>query len=271
MTRGIGGIDAIQGTLPAGAGDVLALLTQLGDVWLLIVVLSLVYWFRARQPGAYAIMALLGGLALVVGLKAFFGLPRPPSMLRLVVVDGFGFPSGHAIAATVGWGVLALVLDEPDRHVRVGGAAAIVAVVAFTRVGLGVHYVVDVIAGIAIGLAYLGSVWAIAGRDPERAGVIAAVVAFVGLLLSGGASDAVLLFGGVLGGLLAWRYTKVPHQPWRRDGVLPATVGGGVVGGTLVVGYGGPLLTPIAFLLGLVSVAIVIGLPAISEGVDGIG
>jgi membrane-associated phospholipid phosphatase len=271
MTRGIGGIEAIQGTLPPGSGDVLALLTQLGDVWLLIVVLSLVYWFRARRPGAYAIMTLLGGLALVVGLKAIFELPRPPSMLRLVVVDGFGFPSGHAIAATVGWGVLALVLDEPNRRIRVGGAGAIVAVVAFTRVGLGVHYVVDVIAGIAIGLAYLGLVWTIAGREPERAGFVAAVGAFVGLVLSGGASDAVLLVGGTLGGLLAWRYTDVPHQPWQRNGVLPATIGGGVVGGTLVVGYGGPLLAPIAFLLGLVSVAIVIGLPAITEGVAGIG
>ena len=271
MTRGIGGIDAIQGTLPAGGGDVLALLTQLGDVWFLVVVLSLVYWFRARRGGAYATVTLLGGLALVVGLKAFFGLPRPPSTMRLIAVDGFGFPSGHAIAVTVGWGVLALVLDEPDRRVRVGGASVVVLVVAVTRVGIGVHYVVDVVAGVAVGLAYLGFVWAIAGRDPERAGLVAAAVAVVGLVLSGGASDAVLLFGGVLGGLLAWRFSEVPHRPWQTEGVLPATVGGGVVGGTLVVGYGGPLRPPVAFLLGLVAVAIVIGLPAVSEQVAGRG
>lgn len=261
-TRGIGAIDAIQGVLPSGAGDVLAVLTQLGDVWLLVVVLSLVYWFRDRESGAFAILTLLGALALVVGLKSAVAWPRPPPATRLVAVDGFGFPSGHAIAATVGWGALAITLDEPSPRVRYGVATAIVLLVAITRVGLGVHYAVDVLAGMAVGVGYLLMITALAGRDPLRAGGIAAIAALAGIGLSGGASDAVLLAGGVVGGLIVWREAGIPRQPWRKEGFIPAVIGGGIVGTALLVGYGGPIGLPVAFLLGLVAVGVVIGLPA---------
>lgn len=267
MTRGIGLVEAIQGLLPAGAGDALWLLTQLGDVWFLVGLLSLVYWFRARERGAFALLTLLGGLALVVGLKALFGLPRPPPGLRLVGVDGFGFPSGHAITATVGWGLVARTLDRPARRVRYGAAIAVVLLVSFTRVALGVHYGVDVVAGMVVGLAYLVLVTGVAGEDTERAGLLAAAVALVGVIISGGASDAVILFGGVLGGLAAWRVTAVPRRPWQRSGVLPAAVGGSVVAGTMLVGYGGPIALPVAFVLGVAAVAVVIGLPAASDRV----
>lgn len=270
MTRSIGAIEAIQGVLPPGGDGVLAALTQLGDVWFLIVVLTLVYWFHDRENGAFAILTLLGALALVVGLKSAFGLPRPPPTVRLVAADGFGFPSGHAIAATVGWGALAMALDEPSRRARYAAAAGIVLVVSVTRVGLGVHYAMDVLAGVAVGIAYLLVVHAVADRDPGRAGVVAGVVALAGVGLSTGASDAVLLAGGILGGLLIWRVASVPRRPWDRAGIGPAAVGGGVVGGTLAVGYGGPIGLPVAFLLGFVAVVTVIGLPTASRWI-GIG
>ncbi len=265
MTRGIGLVDAVQGLLPTGAADVLGLLTQLGDVWFLVVVLSLLYWFHDRENGAFAILTLLGALSLVVGLKALFGLPRPPPPTRLISVDGFGFPSGHAIAATVGWGALAVALERPEPAIRYAVAISVVLVVSFTRVALGVHFAVDVVAGMAVGIGYLVVVTWVAGRTTETAGVIAAAVALAGVVLSGGASDAVLLFGGVLGGLLTWRYTSVPQRPWRQNGALPAAVGGSLVAGTLLVGYGGPIARPVAFLLGAAAVGVVIGLPAASD------
>lgn len=270
MTRGIGLVDAVQGLLPAGAGDVLALLTQLGDVWFLVALLALVYWFHDREHGAFAILTLLGGLALVVGLKSFFGLPRPPPAMRLVGVDGFGFPSGHAIAATVGWGALAVALDRPTRSTRYGIAVAAVLLVSFTRVALGVHFAIDVVAGMAVGVSYLFLVTRVAGRDVEAAGLLAAAIALVGVILSTGASDAVLLFGGVVGGLLTWRFTSIPQRAWQREGALPAAVGGSVVAATVMVGYGGPIVGPVAFLIGVGAVAVVIGLPAASERI-GIG
>lgn len=269
-TRGIGAIDAIHGVLPPGAADLLAVVTQLGDVWLLVVVLSLVYWFRDRESGAFAILTLLGALALVVGLKTAIAWPRPPPAIRLVAVDGFGFPSGHAIAATVGWGALAITLDEPSPRVRYGVAAAVILLVAFTRVGLGVHYAVDVIAGMAVGVVYLLVITVLAGRDPMRAGGLATIAALAGIGLSGGASDAVILAGGVVGGLIVWREAGIPRQPWRIEGIVPAAIGGGAVGAALLVGYGGPIGLPVAFLLGLVAVGVVIGLPAASLRV-GIG
>ena len=52
--------------------------------------------------------------------------------------------------------------------------------------------------GWAVGLGYLVLVTHVAGENTERAGLIAAAVAIVGVAISAGASDAVLLFGGVI-------------------------------------------------------------------------
>ncbi|MFB6198159.1 MAG: hypothetical protein ABEI52_07825, partial [Halobacteriaceae archaeon] len=42
------------------------------------------------------------------GLKAFFGLPRPPASYHVITADGYGFPSGHATAASITWLTLAV-------------------------------------------------------------------------------------------------------------------------------------------------------------------
>ena len=162
MTRGIGGIEVLQSLLPSWAIDGLGLLTTLGDTAFLLAVFVALYWFYDRDQGAIALVIFLGGVLLITGLKTALGLPRPPASLRLVEEGGFGFPSGHAFGATVGFGLLALVLRSPSRPVRVALAVAAVVIVSTSRVAIGVHYAVDVVAGIAVGLAYLGVAWHVA-------------------------------------------------------------------------------------------------------------
>ena len=112
-------------------------------------------------PLVYLAAALLGAV-LQAGLKEFFEVPRPAAALGLEDVRILGalprsytFPSGHAVfggvtAATLGW----------RRGWRWKGAVWLFAIlVAWSRVYVGVHYPLDVIAGLGIGAAIGWIVW----------------------------------------------------------------------------------------------------------------
>ena len=73
--------------------------------------------------------------------------------------NGASFPSGHAQAAVVGYAVLLLVflpvLRGVVRRTAVVGAVLMVLGIGLSRVALGVHYVSDVLAGYALGAAWV--------------------------------------------------------------------------------------------------------------------
>jgi undecaprenyl-diphosphatase len=75
------------------------------------------------------------------------------------------FPSGHALGASIGCCLLLLItlrfLPRRGRIAAVIAAVLIVGVVAVARVVLGVHYVSDVLAGIALGVGWVAvTTWA---------------------------------------------------------------------------------------------------------------
>ena len=70
----------------------------------------------------------------------------------------YSFPSGHAVASTVFYGALCVLVLQRVRSpawrvAALAGAVAMVLLVAFSRVYLGAHYLSDVLAGIAVGAA----------------------------------------------------------------------------------------------------------------------
>jgi membrane-associated phospholipid phosphatase len=101
-----------------------------------------------------AVGGVLGGL-----LKLLVGRHRPDLLDPVARAVGFSFPSGHALNSALGAGVFVLVLlpfvrDRPGRRVVLWVAAIVLPLVtAFCRVGLGVHYTSDVVAGLLLGLA----------------------------------------------------------------------------------------------------------------------
>lgn len=266
-TRGIGAIPLLRELLPPVAVDAFAVVTWLGSVPLLMGVFTLAYWFGPRRRGAVGLATLLAAFAVTLGLKALFGLPRPPMALRWIEASGFGFPSGHAIAATVGWGYLAMVQDRWPTRRRVGLAAVLVGAVAISRVVVGVHYAVDVVAGVAVGLAVLG----IVGRvtRPDVAFGFAAGTGLVAVVLTGGGGDASLLFGAAIGGGLLWTRLGIPADPWGRDGLLPAAGGGAGVGALVLIGYTQELAVTVELVIGALAVVGVLGLPVLVEWVRG--
>jgi membrane-associated phospholipid phosphatase len=210
--RGVGETAVVE-TLPSVVVDLFGLLTYLGDPVTLLVIVATGYLLAdhfgvSTSRMAAAIGLALGGVALTLALKHAFALPRPPG----ASTDGFGFPSGHTIGATVVYGSLAGLLA--DRHRRLcHGAAVLVAVVAASRVVIGVHYLVDVVVGVAVGAGYLavgfrlGPGWAPDRVTADAAGRTFALAFGVGVVALGVALvlDTVAVVAGAAGGWLGWR------------------------------------------------------------------
>ncbi len=90
-------------------------------------------------------------LSVSILLKHGLAMPRPPEALMAIPEDGYGFPSGHATASA---GLATAFVGVARRNgywpVVLGGA--FVSIIAATRVLLGVHYLLDVLAGIVLGV-----------------------------------------------------------------------------------------------------------------------
>ncbi|MFH5823461.1 phosphatase PAP2 family protein [Georgenia sp. AZ-5] len=136
----------------AGGGATAGFIMALAVLWLLI--------RRQRRLAAYGAVTGIGLGVLVPISKALIGRSRPEVPLRVVELPtNASFPSGHAMASVVVWGALALVglsaLPPWRRRLLLKAAALLVAIVGFTRLALGVHFVSDVLAGWALGTAWL--------------------------------------------------------------------------------------------------------------------
>jgi undecaprenyl-diphosphatase len=101
------------------------------------------------------------GLLLNRALKEVFQRGRPVFEEPLLTpLTSYSFPSGHAAGATLLYGLLAAYVwtgakTPAARMACVLGAAAMVSLVAFSRLYLGVHYLSDVLAAICASGAWL--------------------------------------------------------------------------------------------------------------------
>lgn len=113
---------------------------------------------KRRQLQDLAMLAVVpAGMLLNVGLKHLFARPRPVLEEPLVHLSTFSFPSGHAVASTVFYGALCVLVFVHARGVATRalaalGAAAMVLLVTFSRIYLGAHYLSDVVAGVCVGV-----------------------------------------------------------------------------------------------------------------------
>ena len=93
-------------------------------------------------------------------LKAVYERARPDLGTVIPLPHSYSFPSGHAATAVVLYGALGVLLAEraSSRLRAVGwlaGAAVLALAIGTSRVLLNVHFVSDVAAGFAVGLAWL--------------------------------------------------------------------------------------------------------------------
>lgn len=105
-------------------------------------------------------LSVCGAMLLNLLLKGAYERLRPHFDDPLVTLGTYSFPSGHTTAAVAFYGVLAAFLvsrfyDTRKRAACVAGAIAAVALVAFSRMYLGAHYLSDVVAAVCSSTAWL--------------------------------------------------------------------------------------------------------------------
>jgi membrane-associated phospholipid phosphatase len=119
---------------------------------------------RGRRPLAgWVLLTMTVGGLLGVLLKLLVGRDRPDLLEPVARAAGYSFPSGHALNNALGAGVFLLVLlpfvrDRPGRRAALWTAAvAVPLLTAFSRVGLGLHWTSDVVAGLLLGAAVVAA------------------------------------------------------------------------------------------------------------------
>jgi undecaprenyl-diphosphatase len=127
-----------------------------------IAVVAGLYSLWKRQPYWLATIwiTVFGGMLLNKLLKLVFYRPRPHFDDPILSLTGYSFPSGHTMAATVLYGVLAVLLITQVKRKRSKvvitlSASLLIAAVGFSRMYLGAHYLSDVLGAIAEGLAWM--------------------------------------------------------------------------------------------------------------------
>ena len=146
----------------ATSTTVLRIFTQLGGSLVLVplaVVVAIVVARRHRFPPVFGFLFVtVGGQYLVVNLIKWIVDRARPDIDRLTGFSGPSFPSGHAAAAAAGFAAFALLLGlGRSSRVKAGFTALAVALavgIAGTRVFLGVHWLTDVLGGLALGWAW---------------------------------------------------------------------------------------------------------------------
>lgn len=154
--------------------DIMRVVTALGSVvvrWLLALAAAGALWAMTRRRDA---IVLIGTVAAGWGanslVKAMVFRPRPDIVDHLVSASGPSFPSGHSFNSAVVFVAIALAFaslaaSDNRRLLMLLGALGLSALVAFSRVWLGVHWPSDVLAG------WMGGVgWALAAHALMRRG-----------------------------------------------------------------------------------------------------
>ena len=123
--------------------------------------LGIALWKRRKWHWLAALgLAVPGGMLLNAVLKWVFHRDRPVWDDPIISLSTASFPSGHAAAATLFYGfftvyILSHVESLALRVTCVIAAMVMVALVAFSRMYLGVHYLSDVLAAISMSTAWL--------------------------------------------------------------------------------------------------------------------
>jgi len=122
----------------------------------------LLVWKRQRPQLLLLLLAVPGGALLNVILKHLVHRDRPIFEDPIQTLTSYSFPSGHAMGSTVFFGTLAAIVIWQVRDWRLCAlaitiAGLFVALICFSRIYLGVHYLSDVIAGFLAGVVWLGA------------------------------------------------------------------------------------------------------------------
>lgn len=213
---------------------ILGLVTRLGEETALMVAAMALLWCFNKERGFQLMLAGLAGTAVNQLLKAIFLIPRPwildPTFTIVEAAreaaTGYSFPSGHTQSAAIILGLAALWCN---RKWLKAALIALVALVGFSRMYLGVHTPLDVGVSLVTGavtVVFMDWVFRKAEADPKAfrrmtVGCLAMAVVLLAYLYlapkrpandpefdAHGIKAGWTLMGTTIGMLAAWWYDR---------------------------------------------------------------
>jgi len=157
-------LKALRGVSNSFFDTLLQIITILGEQYVLIGVIAIMYFLYDKEVGKKIAFTLFTSLLLNNSLKGIVKYPRPFAYdetldaVRKETATGFSFPSGHTQSATTLYSSVALYGDL-DKKTKLSKktiwiiAIIIFVLVGFSRMYLAVHYPKDVLVGMILGLA----------------------------------------------------------------------------------------------------------------------
>jgi membrane-associated phospholipid phosphatase len=142
----------------------LLILTHLHDPITISFMVALIAFYLIWKRRWYDVLAVLlvvpGGMLLNLLVKQVFQRTRPSFENPLITLTTYSFPSGHVAASTLFYGMLAtLLISQTPTCSRATCMLLIslimIALVAFSRMYLGAHYLSDVLSAFLEGIAWL--------------------------------------------------------------------------------------------------------------------
>ncbi|MCJ0904954.1 phosphatase PAP2 family protein [Rhodococcus sp. ARC_M6] len=130
--------------------------------WSIASVLTITLLMCSRRVDALLVAgSMLTGLLVMTGLKHIFTRTRPPIPERLIEIDSYSFPSGHAmmtaiLATVVAAVIVRLTLPRLVKVTMLAMLAVYTVAVGLSRVYLAAHWMTDVLAGWAFGVIWAG-------------------------------------------------------------------------------------------------------------------
>lgn len=126
--------------------------------WQAIVLGSLLLLVFMRDKLMVLLVSAITGIVFIINesFKGMFERPRP-NVMQLTHATGYSMPSGHAVTAMVFYGLIMVffiskIKDKRYRTLAYILLSILIILIAFSRVYLRVHFLSDVIAGLALGL-----------------------------------------------------------------------------------------------------------------------
>ncbi len=146
----------------AWSHDAITAVTRLGETWLVAIVAVVVAGIeiartRSRWVAPFLLAVILGDKLLTEAVKQLIDRARP-EIEAVAATLGPSFPSGHTSTAAASWAAFALVAGRwwgrRAWPALAGAAVGIAVAVALSRVLLDVHWLSDVLGGLALGWAW---------------------------------------------------------------------------------------------------------------------
>ncbi|MDD3941484.1 MAG: phosphatase PAP2 family protein [Sphaerochaetaceae bacterium] len=234
------------------------LMTMLGEETVFILAVAYFLWCASKKRGFAIFSTLFTSLIGMSVLKALVKAPRPFQVLdtiegkRVATATGYSFPSGHTTGAASFYSALAAAYRKQWLSIL---CALAILLVGISRMYLGVHWPIDVFAGLALGITVTVVLFGWFDRLYDRkealwrfsvmTGAVSALIAIlIAILIASHVADPVafmdplklfaLAGGGYLG--FAWEERKISYVT---DGTVPIKILRYVLGVVVLLGIQG--------------------------------